>query len=39
MTNEIYKYRTCSGMATYTIMSGVFGVDEILHLYDTSLSF
>jgi hypothetical protein len=23
-------------MATYTIMSGVFGVDEILHLYDTS---
>lgn len=36
MKNEIYKYRTCTGMATYTIMSGVFGVDEILHLYDTS---
>lgn len=36
MSNEIYKYRSCNGMATYTIISGVFGVDKILHLYDTS---
>lgn len=36
MSNEIYKYRSLSGMATYTIISGVFGVDKILHLYDTS---
>lgn len=36
MKNEIYKYRYCVGMATYTIMSGVFGIDEILHLHDTS---
>lgn len=36
MSNEIYKYRSCNGMATYTIISGVFGVDKILHLYDTT---
>ena len=36
MINEIYKYRSCNGMATYTIISGVFGVDKILHLYDTT---
>lgn len=36
MSKEVYKYRTCNGMATYTIISGIFGVDKILHLYDTS---
>lgn len=36
MSNEIYKYRSCNGMATYIIISGVFGVDKILHLYDTT---
>lgn len=33
---EIYKYRRCHGMATYNIISGVFGVDSTLHLRDTS---
>ena len=32
MSKEVYKYRTCNGMATYTIISGVFGVDKILHI-------
>lgn len=36
MNKEVYKYRTCNGMATYTIISGVFGVDKILHLCDTT---
>jgi hypothetical protein len=36
MSKEVYKYRSCNGMATYTIISGIFGVDEILHLQDTS---
>lgn len=36
MNKEIYKYRTCNGMATYNIISGVFGVDSTLHLQDTS---
>lgn len=36
MSKEVYKYRSCNGMATYTIISGVFGVDKTLHLYDTS---
>lgn len=36
MSKEVYKYRSCHGMVTYTIISGVFGVDKILHLYDTS---
>ena len=36
MNKEVYKYRTCNGMITYNIISGVFGVDKILHLYDTS---
>lgn len=36
MNKEVYKYRSYNGMATYTIISGVFGVDKILHLYDTS---
>lgn len=36
MSNEIYKYRSYNGMATYTIISGVFGIDKTLHLYDTS---
>lgn len=36
MSNEIYKYRSYNGMATYTIIAGVFGVDNTLHLYDTT---
>ena len=38
MNKEVYKYRTCDGMATYNIISGVFGVDSTLHLQDTSCS-
>lgn len=36
MSNEIYKYRSYNGMANYTIIAGVFGVDNTLHLYDTT---
>lgn len=36
MNKEVYKHRTCVGMATYNIISGVFGVDNTLHLRDTS---
>lgn len=36
MNKEVYKHRTCVGMATYNIISGVFGVDSTLHLRDTS---
>lgn len=36
MNKEVYKHRTCDGMATYNIISGVFGVDSTLHLRDTS---
>lgn len=38
MNKEVYKHRTCDGMATYNIISGVFGVDSTLHLRDTSCS-
>ena len=38
MNKEVYKHRTCNGMATYNIISGVFGVDSTLHLRDTSCS-
>lgn len=36
MNKEVYKYRRCHGMATYNIISGVFGVDSTLHLRDAS---
>lgn len=36
MNKEVYKHRTCVGMVTYNIISGVFGVDSTLHLRDTS---
>ena len=36
MNKEVYKHRTCVGMATYNIISGVCGVDSTLHLRDTS---
>ena len=38
MNKEVYKHRTCHGMVTYNIISGVFGVDSTLHLRDTSCS-
>ena len=38
MNKEVYKHRTCVGMVTYNIISGVFGVDSTLHLQDTSCS-
>ena len=38
MNKEVYKHRTCNGMVAYNIISGVFGVDSILHLRDTSCS-
>lgn len=38
MNKEVYKHRTCNGMVTYNIISGVFGVDSTLHLRDTSCS-
>lgn len=38
MNKEVYKHRICNGMATYNIISGVFGVDSTLHLRDTSCS-
>lgn len=36
MNKKVYKHRTCVGMATYNIISGVFGVDTTLHLRDAS---
>lgn len=36
MNKEVYKYRRCHGMATYNIISGVFGLDSTLHLRDAS---
>lgn len=36
MNKEVYKDRTCHGMVTYNIISGVFGIDSTLHLRDTS---
>ena len=34
--NAIYKYRTTQGIAEYEILKGEFGVDDTLHLRDTS---
>lgn len=34
--NAIYKYRTVHGIVEYEILKGEFGVDDILHLRDTS---
>lgn len=34
--NAIYKYRTTQGIAEYEILKGEFGVDDILHLRDTT---
>lgn len=34
--NAIYKYRTTQGIAEYEILKGEFGVDDTLHLRDTT---
>ena len=34
--NTVYKYRTTQGIAEYEILKGEFGVDDILHLRDTT---
>lgn len=34
--NTVYKYRTVHGIVTYEILNGEFGVDDTLHLRDTS---
>lgn len=34
--NTVYKYRTTQGIAKYEILNGVFGVDDTLHLRDTT---
>ncbi len=34
--NAVYKYRSSQGIAKYEILNGVFGVDDILHLRDTT---
>lgn len=34
--NAVYKYRTVHGIVTYEILNGEFGVDDTLHLRDTS---
>ena len=36
MTTEVYKYRTVQGIAKYEILKGEFGVDNTLHLRDTT---
>ena len=36
MTTEVYKYRTVQGIAKYEILKGEFGIDDTLHLRDTS---
>ena len=34
--NAVYKYRTVHGIVEYEILKGEFGVDDTLHLRDTS---
>jgi hypothetical protein len=34
--NAVYKYRTVHGIVKYEILNGEFGVDDTLHLRDTS---
>lgn len=34
--NTVYKYRTVRGIVMYEILNGEFGVDDTLHLRDTS---
>ena len=34
--NTVYKYRTVHGIVEYEILNGEFGVDDTLHLRDTS---
>lgn len=34
--NTVYKYRNTQGVAEYEILNGEFGVDDTLHLRDTS---
>lgn len=34
--NTVYKYRTVHGIVMYEILNGEFGVDDTLHLRDTS---
>ena len=34
--NTVYKYRTTQGIAEYEILKGEFGVDDTLHLRDTT---
>ena len=34
--NAVYKYRTTQGIAEYEILKGEFGVDDTLHLRDTT---
>ena len=34
--NTVYKYRTVHGIVKYEILNGEFGVDDTLHLRDTS---
>lgn len=34
--NTVYKYRTVQGIAEYEILKGEFGVDDTLHLRDTT---
>ena len=34
--NTVYKYRTLQGIVEYEILNGEFGVDDTLHLRDTS---
>ena len=36
MTTSVYKYRTCHGLVEYKILKGQFGIDDTLHLQDTS---
>ncbi len=36
MATSVYKYRTCHGLVEYKIIKGQFGIDDTLHLQDTS---
>lgn len=36
MITSVYKYRTCHGLVEYKILNGQFGIDDTLHLQDTS---
>ena len=36
MATSVYKYRTCHGLVEYKILNGQFGIDDTLHLQDTS---